>query len=103
MSSRPPLRYRQVHLDFHTSPHIPAIGEKFDARRWCDTLQAAAVDSVTLFAKCHHGWSYHPTRVGKTHPHLGFDLLRADTPVFGACCSIGDQLHPSAELDPAAA
>ncbi len=77
MSSRPPLRYRQVHLDFHTSPHIPAIGEKFDARRWCDTLQAAAVDSVTLFSKCHHGWSYHPTRVGKTHPHLGFDLLRA--------------------------
>jgi hypothetical protein len=28
------------------------------------------------FSKCHHGWSYHPTTVGKIHPHLSFDLLR---------------------------
>jgi hypothetical protein len=72
-----PLRYRQIHLDFHTSPHIPLIGGKFDKRQWQETLKAAAVDSITLFSKCHHGWSYHPTKVGKTHPHLGFDLLRA--------------------------
>lgn len=72
-----PLRFRQIHLDFHTSPAIPGIGEKFDKKRWQDTLQAAAVDSITLFSKCHHGWSYHPTTVGKIHPHLGFDLLRA--------------------------
>ena len=30
-----------------------------------------------MFSKCHHGWSYHPTKVGKQHPHLDFDLLRA--------------------------
>jgi hypothetical protein len=71
------LRYRQIHLDFHTSPHIPGIGEKFDKKRWQETLQTAAVDSITLFSKCHHGWSYHPTTVGKIHPHLNFDLLRA--------------------------
>jgi hypothetical protein len=71
------LRYRQIHLDFHTSPHLPGIGEKFDKKRWQETLKAAAVDSITLFSKCHHGWSYHPTRVGKMHPHLSFDLLRA--------------------------
>ena len=35
------------------------------------------VDSVTVFSKCHHGWSYHPTKVGKQHPNLDFDLLRA--------------------------
>jgi len=75
-SSLHPLRFRQIHLDFHTSPHIPAIGEKFDKKKWQDTLQAAAVDSITLFSKCHHGWSYHPTKVGKIHPHLSFDLLR---------------------------
>jgi len=72
-----PLRFRQIHLDFHTSPHIPGIGEKFDKKQWQETLKAAAVDSITLFSKCHHGWSYHPTTAGKTHPHLGFDLLRA--------------------------
>ena len=26
-----PLRYRQIHLDFHTSEHIPGIGPAFDA------------------------------------------------------------------------
>lgn len=72
-----PLRFRQIHLDFHTSPHIPGIGAKFDKSQWQETMKAAAVDSITLFSKCHHGWSYHPTTVGKIHPHLGFDLLRA--------------------------
>ena len=36
----------------------------------------AHVDSVTCFSKCHHGLSYHPSRVGTMHPHLNFDLLR---------------------------
>ncbi|GHC05095.1 alpha-amylase family protein [Cerasicoccus arenae] len=77
MSNSPySLRFRQVHLDFHTSPIIPGIGEHFDKNHWQQTLKSAAVDSITLFAKCHHGWSYHPTKVGKIHPHLDFDLLR---------------------------
>ncbi|MFZ4598363.1 MAG: alpha-amylase family protein [Terrimicrobiaceae bacterium] len=71
------LRFRQIHLDFHTSPHIAGIGKRFDKVRWVETLQAAAVDSVTLFSKCHHGWSYHPTTLGKIHPGLDFDLLQA--------------------------
>ena len=71
------LRYRQIHLDFHTSPDIPDIGARFDRNQWQEALRAGHVDSVTTFAKCHHGWSYHETAVGKMHPHLGFDLLRA--------------------------
>ena len=71
------LRYRQIHLDFHTSPHVPGIGKSFDKVAWQETLREAAVDSITLFSKCHHGWSYHQTAVGKIHPHLSFDLLRA--------------------------
>ncbi len=71
------LRYRQIHLDFHTGPAIPGIGAAFDKQAWQETLKAAHVDSVTTFAKCHHGWSYHETKVGKMHPHLEFDLLRA--------------------------
>ena len=50
-----PLRYRQIHLDFHTSPHIPGIGAEFDKKRWQETLKDGAVDSITLFSKCHHG------------------------------------------------
>lgn len=74
---RTQLRYRQIHLDFHTSPLIGGIGTQFDPGEWQERLLEAAVDSVTLFAKCHHGYSYHPTQVGEKHPHLNFDLLRA--------------------------
>ena len=72
-----PLRFRQIHLDFHTSPDIEEIGVAFDKKQWQETLQKAHVDSITCFSKCHHGLSYHPTRVGVQHPHLKFDLLRA--------------------------
>ena len=71
------LRFRQIHLDFHTSPAIAGIGVGFDKTQWQDALRAGHVNSITCFAKCHHGWSYHPTSVGKMHPHLAFDLLRA--------------------------
>ena len=70
------MRFRQVHLDFHTSPLIPEIGVKFDKKHWQETLKAAEVDSITCFSCCHHGYSYHPTKVGMMHPHLKFNLLR---------------------------
>ena len=71
------LRYRQVHLDFHTSEYCTNVGSAFDADAFAKTLQAARVNSINLFAKCHHGYSYYPTKVGTTHPHLKFDLLGA--------------------------
>lgn len=71
------MRFRQVHLDFHTSPLIPGIGEKFNKKEWQRTLLDAAVDSITLFACCHHGYAYYNTKVGCRHPNLNFDLLRA--------------------------
>ena len=70
VNSKKPLRYRQIHLDFHTSEHIPDVGADFDADSFVATLKAAEVNSVTIFAKCHHGWSYYPTKVGAPHPHL---------------------------------
>ena len=79
------LRFRQVHLDFHTSPDIPGIGEKFDKHEFQETLQTAAVVSITLFAVCHHGWNYNQTEGGAMHPNLKFDLLRAQ---FDACKEI---------------
>ncbi len=71
------LRFRQIHLDFHTSEAIAGIGSKFDADAYADTLAAAHVDSVTTFARGHHGWLYYrserfPERI---HPHLACDLL----------------------------
>ncbi|MGF1655977.1 MAG: hypothetical protein ACFCU3_03260 [Verrucomicrobiales bacterium] len=80
-----PLRFRQIHLDFHTSGAIGGIGKRFNKQRYQETLRNAAVDSVTTFALCHHGWSYYDTQVGKRHPELEFDLLRAQ---FEACKEI---------------
>jgi len=69
------LPYRQIHLDFHTSPLIPDVGSQFDAALFASTLKQAHVNSVNIFAKCHHGMSYYPTEHGKVHPSLSFDLL----------------------------
>jgi hypothetical protein len=80
------LRFRQVHLDFHTNGDIPGIGEKFSKRPFQAALKAGHIDSITLFSKCHHGYSYHPTKVGTQHPHLTFDLLAAQ---IEACREIG--------------
>lgn len=71
------LRFRQIHLDFHTSGAIPDVGTEFNRREWQEILTVGRVDSVTCFATCHHGWAYYPTRVGQMHPHLKFNLLRA--------------------------
>lgn len=69
------LRFRQVHLDFHTSEHIEGVGADFDPDEFAGILKSAYVNSVTCFSKCHHGWSYHTTSVGKKHPHLNCELL----------------------------
>jgi hypothetical protein len=77
MSSDWQLPFRHIHLDFHTSPGIPGVGEDFDADQFAATLADAHVNSITVFAKCHHGMAYYPTRVGVAHPGLapGQDLL----------------------------
>ena len=62
---------RQVHLDFHTSPYIPDVGKDFDATAFADTFKRAHVNSVTVFAKCHHGMCYYPTKTGQSHPAIG--------------------------------
>lgn len=71
------MNFRQVNLDFHTSEMIENIGEKFNKEQFQAALEKGCVNSVTLFAKCHHGWSYHPTKTNEMHPHLNFDLLGA--------------------------
>ncbi len=69
------MRFRQVHLDFHTSEFIPDLGSQFDESAFAAAFQKARVNSVNLCAKCHHGYSYHPTDVGERHPGLDTDLL----------------------------
>lgn len=73
------LPSRQVHLDFHTSPHIPGVGSRFDKAQFQAALKEGNLNSITVFAKCHHGYCYYPTTVGTPHPTMqpGFDLTGA--------------------------
>jgi len=71
------MRFRQIHLDFHTSGLIPKLGGCFNKEQFQAALKAGHVDSITIFSKCHHGWAYHPSKANRIHPELTFDLLGA--------------------------
>ena len=66
------LSPRQVHLDFHTSGYIPGIGADFNAKEFAKTFLEASVSSVTVFARCHHGYLYYQSEAipEYVHPHL---------------------------------
>jgi len=80
------VRSRQVHLDFHTSEHIPGVGSRFDKRQFQEALKIGHVNLINVFAKGHHSWSYYPTKVGRMHPTLEIDLLGQQ---IEACHEIG--------------
>jgi hypothetical protein len=73
------LPFRQIHLDFHTSESIDGIGAQFDPEEFAATLERARVNSITCFARCHHGWIYYDTVINpeQRHPHLATNLLKA--------------------------
>lgn len=77
--SRKKVPSRQIHLDFHTSGKIEGVCAEFDAEEFASTLEAAHVNSVTLFSCCHHGMLYYDSKrfPEMVHPHLVHrDLLR---------------------------
>ena len=72
------LLFRQVHLDFHTSEHIPGVADSFDPVDFAQTLKDAAVNSVTCFARCCHGNIYYDSKKFPElkHPYLKRNLLK---------------------------
>lgn len=56
------LRFRQIHMDFHTSEKINTICSEFDADDFASTLESAHVNSVTCFSRCHHGMLYYNSK-----------------------------------------
>jgi len=70
------LRFRQVHLDFHTSEKIDGVGDLFNPEEFVDTLLKAKVNSITCFARCHHGMIYYDTKFDTKHPGLKRNLLK---------------------------
>jgi len=72
-----PGPWRKVHIEYHTSRHMPRLAEHFDADAFGDQLLAAHINGATVFAKDMYGYSYFPSTHGRMHPNLSFDLLGA--------------------------
>jgi Hypothetical glycosyl hydrolase 6 len=68
---------RKIHCDFHTGGFVKGIGKNFDPEVYAKTLKENGLNSITLFAKGHHGYAYYNTKVGTRHPGLDFDLMKA--------------------------
>ena len=66
------IPFRQIHLDFHTNETIENIGGAFNAEEFVDTLKKAHVNSISLFARCHHGMIYYDSKKNpeRIHPNL---------------------------------
>ena len=69
--------WRKVHIEYHTSRHMPRLAEQFDADEFGDRLLAAHVNGATVFAKDMYGYCYFPSTHGRMHPNLSFDLMGA--------------------------
>lgn len=69
--------WRKVHIEYHTSRHMPRLAERFNADEFGDRLMDAYVNGATVFAKDMYGYAYFPSTHGRMHPHLSFDLLGA--------------------------
>lgn len=92
------LPFRQIHLDFHTSPLMPDVGSEFSEEDFEAALKLGHISSISLFAKCHHGYAYFPSKVNEPHPNLKTDLLDRELAV---CEKLGvrTQIYISAGLD----
>ena len=66
----PARPWRKIHLDFQLSGEVEGIGADFDAGRFVETLQAAHVDSIVVFAKNVYGYAFYPSEVVPVHPGL---------------------------------
>ena len=89
------LRYRQIHLDFHTSQQLTNIGGEFDAAAWAQQLVDAHVDSITCFARGHHGMIFYETEAHpeRRHPRLPVQPARTADRIGSIPRYTGAHLH----------
>lgn len=69
------LPFRQVHLDFHTGECVPNVAKDYTDEEFSEILELGNINSITLFAKCHHGMFYYYDTKFTVHPNLNVDLL----------------------------
>ncbi|MCL2665333.1 MAG: alpha-L-fucosidase [Defluviitaleaceae bacterium] len=65
----------KLHPDFHIPGETKNVGAGLDGIEYAARLKEHQTDSVVVFAKCHYGYSYYPTKKGTVHPGLAKDLM----------------------------
>lgn len=87
-----------VHLDFHTSELIEGVGALFSEDEFEKNLRVSKIDSITLFAKCHHGCFYYEDTKFFKHPYLATNLLDRQVAVCKKM-GISSKIYVSAGFD----
>lgn len=64
----------KCHPDFHI-PEDAIVGTDFDGDDYARKAKAAGIEKLVMFAKCHYGFCYYPTKIGNVHPGLQKDML----------------------------
>jgi hypothetical protein len=75
LQSTPRKPWRKIHLDYHNTPFVGAVGHGFDPEEFIGRLRLGHADSIVVFAKDMHGYFYFPSKRGPVHPGLERDLL----------------------------
>ncbi len=97
LASLPARPWRKAHLDFHNTPWIKSIGEKFNADEFGDRLVAGNVSGIVVFAKDMHGYFYCPSKFMPVHPGLKFHLLGQKVEACSDAC-VSDQPNVPVQL-----
>jgi len=72
---RPPMwyerSYSRILIDNHITDDDPEYMSRFDPAGYVSMVEKAGVDAAMVYACCHNGNCYYPTRVGHMHAGLG--------------------------------
>lgn len=66
----PAAHYSRLLIDNHISEDDPAAMAKFDPERYVALVKRAGVEAAMVYATCHNGNCYYPTKVGHMHAGL---------------------------------
>jgi hypothetical protein len=68
--------YARLLIDNHISEDDPSFMAKFDPAGYVSLVKSAGIDAAMVYACCHNGNCYYPTKVGHMHANLhGRDIF----------------------------
>ncbi len=68
--------YARLLIDNHITEDDPSFMSRFDPAGYVSMVKSAGIDAAMVYACCHNGNCYYPTRVGHMHANLqGRDIF----------------------------